>query len=248
METFKYKVAGSVFAAEPLFERVLLQMKDYRVPGNTPVDFNVKTTPEDIEFERLMVARVDEAEGNEVTSYPDDYLETIAFLRAVSLNLLDRGAVLIHGSAVAVDGMGYIFTAKSGTGKSTHARLWRELLGERAVMVNDDKPFLRFGEKITCCGSPWQGKHNLGNNIEVPLKAICVIEQGERDHIRKVDFSEVMNVLLQQVYIPSNTPETASKALELSDRLFSETEIYKLSATMDISAAKLSFGTMSNKI
>jgi serine kinase of HPr protein (carbohydrate metabolism regulator) len=53
---------------------------------------------------------------------------------------------LFHGSAIAVDGVGYLFTAKSGTGKSTHARLWRELLGARAVMVNDDKPLLRVTE------------------------------------------------------------------------------------------------------
>ncbi len=59
--------------------------------------------------------------------------------RKLAESLLEYGVLLFHGSSVAVDGFGYIFAAQSGTGKSTHARLWRELLGERAVMVNDDK-------------------------------------------------------------------------------------------------------------
>lgn len=53
---------------------------------------------------------------------------------------------MIHGSAISVGREGYLFTAKGGTGKSSHARLWRELLGDRAVMMNDGKPFIRVSD------------------------------------------------------------------------------------------------------
>ena len=62
--------------------------------------------------------------------YSDIYLETMAVYRKIEDKLLDYDTILFHGSAVAVDGVGYLFTAKSGTGKSTHTRLWREMLSE----------------------------------------------------------------------------------------------------------------------
>ena len=86
--------------------------------------------------------------------------------------------ILFHGSAVAVDGIGYLFTAKSGTGKSTHTRLWRELFGERAVMLNDDKPLIKVSENgIIVYGTPWDGKHRLSTNTFVPLKGICFMSK-----------------------------------------------------------------------
>ena len=58
--------------------------------------------------------------------------------------LLDFNGMLLHASAVMVDGKAYLFTAPSGTGKSTHTRLWLQQFGERAAILNDDKPALRF--------------------------------------------------------------------------------------------------------
>lgn len=154
----------------------------------------------------------------------------------------------MHGSAVAVDGEAYIFTAESGTGKSTHARLWRENLDKRVIMVNDDKPFLRVEEdRIVVCGSPWNGKHGLGENIEVPLRAICVLEQAKENHIERIDFTDAIPVLMQQIYIPTQEAYTAEKALELADRIYSGVDLFRLGANMEPEAAKLSYGTMSGR-
>jgi serine kinase of HPr protein (carbohydrate metabolism regulator) len=103
------------------------------------------------------------------------------------LSLMRYNGLRIHASAVEVDGKAYLFSANSGTGKSTHTRLWREVFGDRAVMVNDDKPFLRMTEgAVMVYGSPWNGKHGLGCNLSVPLKAVCILERGEENRIEKI--------------------------------------------------------------
>ena len=98
--------------------------------------------------------------------------------------MISYDTILFHGSVIAVDGIGYLFTAKSGTGKSTHTRLWREYFGDRAAMVNDDKPLLKITDSsVIAYGTPYNGKHRLGTNISVPLKAICILTRAADNHI-----------------------------------------------------------------
>ena len=152
----------------------------------------------------------------------------------------------MHGSVIAVDGRGYLFTAKSGTGKSTHTRLWRELLGDRAVMVNDDKPLIKVCDSgVTVYGTPYNGKHRLGNNIAVPLRCICILERAKENHIKQIDRSQAYYMLLQQSYRPSDTAVLA-KTLALIDEMSDKVRFYRLGCNMDISAAQLAFNTMSN--
>ena len=138
----------------------------------------------------------------------------------------------------------YLFTAKSGTGKSTHARLWREMLGARAVMVNDDKPLIRVTNRgVLAYGTPWDGKHRLSSNICVPLKAVCILEQSPENHIRRITPTDAMPFLLQQVYRPSD-PRMLARILELIDRMAQSVSFYKLACNMDPEAAQLSYHTM----
>ena len=144
-----------------------------------------------------------------------------------------------------MDGAGYLFTAKSGAGKSTHARLWRELLGNRAVMVNDDKPLLHVNDDGTAIayGTPWDGKHCLSSNTAVPLKAICILERASENTIREITKQEALPMLIQQAYRPADSAALA-KTLALIDRL--NVGFYRLSCNMEIGAAELSYETMKN--
>ncbi|MBR2047521.1 MAG: hypothetical protein IJ960_02895 [Oscillospiraceae bacterium] len=208
-------------------------------------DFSVSISPRDLEYERMKAAREDELEGLPVREYSDAYLESTAIQRKITEKFFEYDILLFHGSVVAVDGVAYLFTAKSGTGKSTHTRLWRELLGDRAVMVNDDKPFLRFeGDQIIACGSPWNGKHRLGSNIMVPLKAICVLERGTENRITRIDAREALPMLFQQSARPRN-PRLMPKYMELLDRLAACAAFYRLECNMNPEAAKMSFQAMS---
>ena len=138
MRDFTIQVAGYTVAVRAVYESTRIFCRDYLWDGEA--DFAVAITGADIAFERTECVRL----GLKAANASEAWLEETALLRKVSEKLLDSNILLFHGSAIAVDGVVYLFTAPSGTGKSTHTRLWRQLLGERAVMVNDDKPFLRI--------------------------------------------------------------------------------------------------------
>lgn len=239
--TGTYRIGGRRIAIQSLFSRVHNYCQDYACEG--AADLTVSVTRADIDYERERSAREDRAEGRVVREYPDAYLEELAVYRKIAEWMPGRDTFLFHGSAIAVDGVTYLFTAKSGTGKSTHARLWRELLGERAEMVNDDKPLIRVTEtgEAVVYGTPWNGKHRLGSNISVPLKAICVLERSAENHIGKIDRAEALPTLLQQAYRPAD-PAALAKTLALIDRM--KVEYYRLGCNMEIGAAELAYNTM----
>ena len=154
---------------------------------------------------------------------------------------------LFHGSAIAVDDKAYLFTAKSGTGKSTHTRLWREYFGERALMVNDDKPLLKVTEDgVRVYGTPWDGKHRLSNNVSVPLKAICILTRDEVNHIEEISLEEAYQMLLQQTYRPSDKGAVI-QTLKLLDLLKEHVKFYRLGCNMESDAAKVAYFGMNGE-
>ena len=236
------KLAGRRIRVETVFGSTLALCREYLDDSPGDLDFSIRTTPSDIAFEREKSRREDEVEGIPVRQFSDEYLETLAVYRKIAERMPAYDTFLFHGSAIAVDGMGYLFTAKSGTGKSTHTRLWRELLGKRAVMVNDDKPLIRIsGDGATVYGTPWDGKHRLSNHISVPLKAVCFLQRAEENSIHDITKPEALPMLIQQAYRPAD-PDTLVKTLRLIDRM--NVSFYQLSCNMEISAAELSYHTM----
>ena len=206
---------------------------------------HVKISEADVESERRIYISEHEYEGIGILDLPDWMLESTAIQRKITEKFFEYDILLFHGSVIAVDGVAYLFTAKSGTGKSTHTRLWREMFGERAVMVNDDKPFLKFtDEGVIACGSPWNGKHRLGTNIMVPLKAICVLERGESNVITRIDPKDALQMLFQQSSRPMNRM-LMPKYMELVDRLANSVEFYRLKCNMSPEAARVSYEGMS---
>ncbi len=239
-----YRLADLNIDISSMYQTIHDMCDDYRAEESSVPDFTVCTTQENIDFERDRSAAVDLFEGRAAQDYPDDWLETNAVHRQIAEKLPDYGAFLLHGSAVAVDGVCYVFTARSGTGKSTHTRLWRELLGERAVMVNDDKPLVRVTERGTLIyGTPWDGKHRLSRNISVPLRAICILERGEENQIREIGMDEMLPKLLLQAYRPMN-PAGTKELMEVFDRMAETVKFYRMQCNMDVSAAEMSYTTM----
>lgn len=242
MVGFSLRLAGRVISVTAQHPSTKAFCADYL--SEAPADFAVSVLPGDVRAEQERSAREDELEGRPVRQFSDAYLESLAVFRKIAERLPEYDTMLFHGSAVAVDGRAYLFTAKSGTGKSTHARLWRELLGPRAVMVNDDKPLLRFSDAgVQVCGTPWNGKHRLGANIAVPLKAVCLLERAAENRIGPVSPREAYPLLLQQSYRPSD-PSAMRKTLELVNRLGRDTALYRLQCNMDPSAAAIAYAGM----
>lgn len=205
------------------------------------------TTQADIAQEREPTRRAAELEHRPPPQYSDAYLETIAVYRKLGELLPAYGGAVFHGSAVAVDGKGYLFTAKSGTGKSTHTALWRQLFGPRAVMVNDDKPILRAEHGgITVYGTPWAGKHNLGSNIGVPLAGLCVLERGAQNSITPITKAQAYPLLLQQIYRPQGRTALA-QTMALLDTLTATVPLYRLTCNMEPDAARVAYTGMSGQ-
>ena len=240
-----YRIAHQIIAISSVYQEVQDLCKDYTCRG-TP-DLYVNTTLRDIAAEKEKSRQEDLAEGIPVREFPESYLETLAVYRKIAEYMLEKHILLFHGSVVAVDGKAFLFTAKSGTGKSTHTRLWRELLGERAIMVNDDKPLLETGkDQVTVYGTPWDGKHHLSTNIQVPLEGICILNRGEENKIRKISREEAYPMLLQQSFHPADGKKYGI-LLEILDSLGKNIPLYSLQCNMELDAARLSFHTMFGK-
>ena len=242
MITRKYKIADKVVEVNSIYDEVHEYCSDYQT--DEPADYSVTTTQADIDFERQKSAREDEIEGIPIRQFSDSYLEELAVYRKIAKKMIDFDTILFHGSVIDVDGIGYLFTAKSGTGKSTHTRLWREYFGDRSIMVNDDKPLLHITDSsIIAYGTPYNGKHRLGSNISVPLKAICILTRDTGNHIEPITRNQAYTMLLQQVYRPADMLKMA-KTLELVDRLADSVKLYKLGCNMEISAAQVAYEGM----
>lgn len=242
MYTGTYKIAGAVIEICSVHKQIQDYCADYRFDG--AVDIRISTTPEDILFEREKSDREYELEGLPPQSFSDDYLETLAVYRKLADQLLSRDTILFHGSAIAVDGRAVLFTAKSGTGKSTHTKLWREAFGDRAVMVNDDKPLLWVKEDgVLVCGTPWDGKHRISTNCMMPLEAICVLERGESNEIQPITPREILPMLMQQSHRPAN-PAATALLLQVLDKLTKQVRFYRLRCNMDPEAAKVAYEGM----
>lgn len=233
---FAIDLGGLSVGIRTAYEYVYEKCRSY-LTGAAP-SFTVETTPEMLAQEcRTVRGMKRTAEQNEA--------DLLYRLVARELPLYD--AILFHGSAVACDGQGYMFTAPGGTGKSTHTRMWMGIDGHDIRMINDDKPIVRcIGQQIWICGSPWNGKHNLGMPGRVPLRAICALERGQTNQIRVMDYREMQPVLLYQGFCERDPAITAS-FIELLSKLRDQVRFYKLQCNMDTEAARVSFEMMTGQ-
>ena len=159
--------------------------------------------------------------------------------------LLKFEGFMLHSSAVVVDSKAYLFTADSGVGKSTHTALWRELFGENAIILNDDKPALRFNDgKWYAYGTPWSGKNDLSANIKAEVAGIAVLHRASINSIERFYGIEAIGSVLKQVNRPK-CEKARAKVLELLDKLISNVPIWNLKCNKEIEAARVSYEAMS---
>ena len=266
MKSFTIRLAGQYFTICPVCDYIREYCRDYIVAdvtgqsgiadGDTEYTSTgvgdittesvtrIRITQSDIDFEREKSAKEDIKEGIPIRHFSDAYLETLAVYRKIADYLLSCDTLLFHGSVIAVDGEGYLFTAKSGTGKSTHTRLWREYFGERAVMVNDDKPLLHVTDSgVTAYGTPWDGKHRLSTNIAVPLKGICILTRDIKNHIEQAESHAAYPMIVQQTN-RSLSSDGMKQTLSLIDRMLNVVPVYRLGCNMDIEAARVAYEGM----
>lgn len=243
MEQFHIGLAGKVIAITARFPATRRLCRDYLT--DAPPDFAVEISLADLAYERRKLEKAQQ--DISAADFSDTDLESLSVHRKIVERMPDYHTILFHASAIAVDGIGYLFAAPSGTGKSTHARLWRELFGSRAVMVNDDKPLLHITDSgVTVFGTPWDGKHHLSSPISVPLRAICILERSAVNSISPLAQKDAWPLLMQQVYRPAN-PVQLEKTLALVDQLGKGVSLYHLKCNMHPSAAQIAYDGMQER-
>lgn len=242
MFTFGICMADVSIEVKTIFDTTRKLCQNYLT--TQPCQFQIETTQQDIDYEKERSAEEDRREGIPRRFFTDDYLETLAVYRKIANRLIDYNILLFHGSVVALDGQGYLFTAKSGTGKSTHTRLWMQQFGDRCMMVNDDKPLIRVTDSgVTVYGTPWNGKHRLDTNIAVPLKAVCILERDTMNHIKPVEKKRIYPMMVQQTYRIKDAKKM-KRTFELLDVFMQQVSIYRLGCNMEQEAALVAYEGM----
>ena len=159
--------------------------------------------------------------------------------------ILNFDGMLLHASAIEKDGSAYLFSARSGTGKSTHTHLWMQVF-ENVRMINDDKPALRYIDgKLCACGTPFSGKNDESSNVCVPVKAIVFVERAKENSIEKISPKEAIPVFISQTVRPASE-KYAVKSLEMLDRVLRNTPVFRLRCNMEPQAAVCAYEGIEN--
>ncbi len=243
MAEFTIEIAGKTAAVCSLFDSTRDYCKNY-LTDRKPERF-LTVSREELAREQELLRQEALEEGLRPRQFPDPFLERSLIQRKLAEELLTEDILLFHGSTVAVDGKAYLFTAHCGTGKSTHTRFWRQVFGDRAVMVNDDKPFLRFQDTgILACGAPWSGKHGLDSNVSLPLQGICILTRGTENRIWPMGAEAALPMLQKQAFQP-DSPEKLPKCRELVLRLADAVPLWQMECTKEPQAAEIAWEAMS---
>lgn len=137
----------------------------------------------------------------------------------------------IHASAISYNNEAIIFSAPSGTGKSTHTRLWQKLFRD-VVIINDDKPLIKYeNNQFYIVGTPWSGKSILNENIKVPLKAMVFLNQNKNNYVEELSNNEKLVYIIKNIYRPF-TEELYQECLNNIDILISKIPMYILNCNI----------------
>lgn len=201
---FCVRIADISFEVYCLFDSTRNFCEDYLISEREVCQESIVISRETLVMERERILNKRKILP-EYLNASEEFLESMHLCRRIAELLPKYGRVLFHGSALSIDGKGVIITAVSGTGKSTHTQLWREVFGDRVRMINDDKPILHVSEDgVTVYGSPWRGKHGLGSNVSAPLAAVCQISRASENRVESVWSKDFIPIAMQQTYAPEN--------------------------------------------
>ena len=173
--------------------------------------------------------------------FPQLTLEELEYLYTGSIfhrYLLNFNGCMLHASAVVVDGYAYLFSADSGTGKSTHTQQWLKHFGDKAYIINDDKPVVRYvdGEWFVY-GTPWSGKTDQNVNARARLGAIVFLERAADNQISEISVDTAIPLFFRQTVRRFNTEKRMDAALQIMEKILLDTPIYQLKCNISEDAA-----------
>ena len=228
MLSFKIKIADTVFLINAFNETTKRYCMDFLCDEKP--DYEITMTEEDLENEVT--------EGSNGKVYVNE--EISALYRKIADIFVNKGVVVFHGSSFKVNDYGFIVTARSGVGKSTHVKLLEQYIDDGFSYINDDKPLVNINNMFVY-SSPWNGKERRGNNLSAPLKAVIFLNRNLDNTCRKIINKEEIYVrLLSQIYLPKEKVKR-EKALKIVDILLQNLNFYEINVNKDIESAKMTY-------
>lgn len=225
---------GMCIASSPTVQVIRLpdgRLCKLRLTGDGRVPLMQRFTPDYFQVELL---QAEDCCSKRLSRTDLEYMYTGS---AFGCRLGCMGGGVLHSSAIAYKGRGIAFTADSGVGKSTHTGLWLRHCPADAVMLNDDKPAIRFeGDEPFLYGTPWSGKTAQNANMRVPLHAIVCLHRGSKNTIRRLEPLEALYWVTRQVSRPFYDRELCVKAVDFTRRLVELVPVYELHCTMEPAA------------
>lgn len=217
---FLVRIAEINILIHSKYERVYRDCRDYIIKEPQGHDLEI------VIDEGMLSKELEQIQQSDINFHSLKAAESLLVHRLIAEALPDYNAFLMHGASVAVNDSAYLFSAKSGTGKTTHVRRWLKGL-DNAFVVNGDKTVILMREnEAFACGTPWCGKEKFGRNVLVPLKSIIMMERSDRNYMEKVSFKTVFPSLLEQTFLSSDARKM-KKTLNLMSQMGHLVSFYK---------------------
>lgn len=229
-----YKICGLIVNMDLKHSMIKDRAEKYLIDDVSDPDITIEEIEENIARLKGLASHLSDAECEVIYTTGVFYRKLLAF-----------DGFMLHSSAVCVDNKAYLFSANSGTGKSTHTSQWIKLFGDKAYIINDDKPALMIEDgKVYVYGTPWSGKSDLNSNVRVPLQGICVLERSENNFIEPLDKGTAVYKIMNQTLRPP-FESYMDKLLGLLDVVITQTPIWRMGCNISTEAAQMAYDAMS---
>ena len=229
-DMFNIKIADIIIGIRNKYDFVRILCEDYIVCEEPEII--ITATDNEIE---------EESRNNHS---PKDYCESICIYRKICREIIKFNCFMLHASLISFDGKGYAFSAPSGYGKSTHARLWRGYFGSRVLILNGDKPIIKYdGKDFYAFGTPWCGKENDNINTSVILKSIFFVEKSNINLVCKSKPKEITSKLLEQIIFPLHKNDMIN-FMSVVDSLIKTLDFYNLKCNISFEAVKTAYNIL----
>lgn len=231
----RFKIADVVVDMSPQYSETAYWYEPYRCSESDEACFCIEAGKDEIDY---FVKN-----GVDITPA---IAENMVLCNKFNRRLLKYYGSYIHSSAMVFDGKAYLFSAPSGTGKSTHTRKWLQRFPDKAVIINDDKPSFRIIDgKCMVYGTPFAGGTDVQRNMSAELGALVFVERSEENLLSKLAPSQSISRLISQS--PGRPNEKAGeRQLELFSTLLTQYPAYLLRCNLDDSAVDAALGILNN--
>lgn len=222
-----YKIADVITDIEPKFDYFKNNAKSYIYTGDEKPQIKLRLNSD---FLKRKLAENPHMTMESLEAY---YLSSLFSGKIIGFN-----AITLHSSAILYKDKAFLFSAKSGVGKSTHTRLWIEQFGnENITIINDDLPVIKNeNEEFFVYGTPFDGGTCMNKNLKAPLGAVIFIERDENNSIKRLCKNEIFIRIYQNTKRFNIDKDSTEMMLSNIDKLILAKPFYLLKCNTDIAS------------